>query len=58
MKIGDMKRRYCMDGWQYAMATMRFTGFSSVTMTRGRYRGKNTLKPWNQQPSNAGISVE
>ena len=55
MKIRDMKRSICINGWQFAMATTRFTGASTVTVTRYRYRGKNIPNPWNQQPLNPCI---
>ena len=57
MKIREMKRRFCINGWQFATATTRFTGASTVTVTRYRYRGKNIPNPWHQQPLNLSITT-
>lgn len=57
MKIRDMIRRFCINGWQFATATTRFTGASIVTVQRYRYRGKNIPNPWNQQPLNLNITT-
>ncbi|WP_207343794.1 group II intron maturase-specific domain-containing protein [Arthrobacter sp. E3] len=59
MKIRDMKRKFCINGWQFATATARFTGASIVTVTRYRYRyrGKNIPNPWHQQPLNLSITT-
>ena len=57
LKIRALIRGFCINGWQFATATTRFTGASTVTVTRYRYRGKNIPNPWNQQPLNPCIST-
>ena len=53
--MSEMKRRFCGKGWRFAQGKVVFTGASSVTVTRYRYRGSNIPTPWtrNQQPPRA-----
>ena len=48
----EMKRRFCGQGWRFAQGKVVFTGASSVTVKRYRYRGSNipTPGPRNQKP--------
>ena len=49
----EMKRRFCGPGWRFAQGKVVFTGASSVTVTRYRYRYAATSRPpgpRNQQP--------
>ena len=57
MKIRNLKRSFCINGWQFSAGTTRFTGASTVTVTRYRYRGKNIPNPWNQQPLDPCITT-
>ena len=41
----EMKRRFCGKGWRFAQGKVVFTGASSVTVTRYRYRGSNIPTP-------------
>jgi RNA-directed DNA polymerase len=49
----EMKRRFCGKGWQFAQGKVVFTGASSVTVTRYRYRGSNIPTPWTPKPEAA-----
>jgi RNA-directed DNA polymerase len=42
----DMRRRFCDVGWRFAHNGVVFTGASSVSVTRYRYRGSNIPTPW------------
>ena len=42
----QLRRRFCGAGWRIAHNGVVFTGASSVTVTRYRYRGANILTPW------------
>jgi RNA-directed DNA polymerase len=42
----EMKRRFCGQGWRFAQGKVVFTGASSVTVKRYRYRGSNIPTPW------------
>jgi RNA-directed DNA polymerase len=47
----ELRRRFCVPGtWQFAVNGVRFTGASSVAITRYRYRGSNIPTPWTPQP--------
>jgi RNA-directed DNA polymerase len=49
----EMKRRFCGKGWRFAQGKVVFTGASSVTVTRYRYRGSNIPTPWTPKPAAA-----
>ena len=49
----EMKRRFCGPGWRFAQGKVVFTGASSVTVTRYRYRGSNIPTPWTPKPEAA-----
>ena len=42
----QLRRRFCGPGWRIAHNGVVFTGASSVTVTRYRYRGANIPTPW------------
>jgi RNA-directed DNA polymerase len=42
----DLRRRFCDIGWRFAYNGVVFTGASSVTVTRYRYRGSRIPTPW------------
>ena len=42
----DLRRRFCDKGWRFAHNGVVFTGASSVTVTRYRYRGSGIPTPW------------
>ena len=42
----ELRRRFCDKGWRFAHNGVVFTGASSVTVTRYRYRGTNIPTPW------------
>jgi len=46
----EMKRRFCGPGWRFAQGKVVFTGASSVTVKRYRYRGSNIPTPWTPAP--------
>jgi RNA-directed DNA polymerase len=41
-----MRRRFCDQGWRFAHNGVVFTGASSVTVIRYRYRGSKIPSPW------------
>src|SRR2546423_1310794 len=49
----EMKRRFCDRGWRFAQGKVVFTGASSVTVKRYRYRGSNIPTPWTPIPASA-----
>ena len=49
----EMKRRFCGKGWRFAQGKVVFTGASSVTVKRYRYRGSNIPTPWTPKPAAA-----
>jgi RNA-directed DNA polymerase len=50
----ELRRRFCRPGtWQFAVNGVRFTGASSVAVTRYRYRGSRIPTPWTPQPTAA-----
>ena len=51
--MSEMKRRFCGQGWRFAQGKVVFTGASSVTVTRYRYRGSNIPTPWTPKPEAA-----
>ncbi len=42
----ELRRRFCDVGWRIAHNGVAFTGASSVTITRYRYRGSRIPTPW------------
>jgi len=42
----QLRRRFCDKGWRIAHNGVVFTGASSVSVTRYRYRGANIPTPW------------
>lgn len=49
----EMKRRFCGQGWRFSQGKVVFTGASSVTVNRYRYRGSNIPTPWTPRPAAA-----
>jgi RNA-directed DNA polymerase len=49
----ELRRRFCDKGWRFAYNGVVFTGASSVTVTRYRYRGSNIPTPWTTKPAAA-----
>jgi RNA-directed DNA polymerase len=50
----ELRRRFCVPGtWTFAVNGVRFTGASTVPVTRYRYRGSNIPTPWTPQPDPA-----
>ena len=49
----EIKRRFCGQGWRFAQGKVIFTGASSVTVKRYRYRGSNIPTPWTPKPEAA-----
>jgi RNA-directed DNA polymerase len=49
----DLRRRFCDKGWRFAYNGVAFTGASSVTVTRYRYRGSKIPTPWTPKPTAA-----
>ncbi len=47
----DLRRRFCDQGWRFAHNGVVFTGASSVTVTRYRYRGSRIPTPWTIDPA-------
>ena len=47
----DLRRRFCDKGWRFACNGVVFTGASSVTVTRYRYRGSSIPTPWTPRPA-------
>jgi hypothetical protein len=50
LSMKQMRRRFCDVGWRFAHNGVVFTGASSVTVTRYRYRGGNIPTPWTPKP--------
>jgi RNA-directed DNA polymerase len=49
----ELRRRFCDQGWRFAHNGAVFTGASSVTVKRYRYRGSNIPTPWTPEPAAA-----
>jgi len=47
----ELRRRFCDKGWRFAHNGVVFTGASSVTVKRYRYRGSNIPTPWTPKPA-------
>ena len=50
LSMKQMRRRFCDAGWRFACNGVVFTGASSVSVTRYRYRGGNIPTPWTPEP--------
>src|SRR5713226_8911555 len=48
-----LRNRFCDKGWRFAWKGAVFTGASSVTVNRYRYRGSNIPTPWTPRPAAA-----
>jgi RNA-directed DNA polymerase len=46
-----LRRRFCDQGWKFACNGVTFTGASSVTVKRYRYRGSSIPTPWTPPPA-------
>jgi RNA-directed DNA polymerase len=46
LSMKELRRRFCDQGWRFAYNGVAFTGASSVTVTRYRYRGSTIPTPW------------
>jgi len=49
----ELRRRFCDKGWQFAWNGVAYTGASSVTVRRYRYRGNQIPTPWTPEPAAA-----
>ncbi len=49
----ELRRRFCDQGWRFAHNGAVFTGASSVTVKRYRYRGSSIPTPWTPEPAAA-----
>ena len=47
----ELRRRFCDQGWRFAHNGAVFTGASSVTVKRYRYRGSTIPTPWTPEPA-------
>jgi RNA-directed DNA polymerase len=47
----ELRRRFCDKGWRFAYNGVSFTGASSVSVKRYRYRGGTIPTPWTPQPA-------
>ena len=52
----ELRRRFCDVGWRIAHNGVAFTGASSVTITRYRYRGSRIPTPWTPNPAAAAAN--
>ena len=52
----ELRARFCDHGWRFACKGIVFTGASSVTVTRYRYRGSKIPTPWTPAPAAAATS--
>jgi RNA-directed DNA polymerase len=53
LSMKELRRRFCDQGWRFASNGVVFTGASSVTVTRYRYRGNTIATPWTPNPAAA-----
>jgi RNA-directed DNA polymerase len=51
LSMKELRRRFCDTGWRFACNGVVFTGASSVTVTRYRYRGNTIATPWTPKPA-------
>jgi len=49
--MNELRRRFCDQGWRFAHNGAVFTGASSVTVKRYRYRGSKIPTPWTPKPA-------
>jgi RNA-directed DNA polymerase len=54
--MDQLRRRFCDQGWRFAHNGVVFTGASSVTVTRYRYRGSKIPTPWTPPPATTTTS--
>ena len=47
----ELRRRFCDKGWRFAYHGVIFTGASSVSVKRYRYRGSTIPTPWTLKPA-------
>jgi len=47
----ELRRRFCDKGWRFAYNGVAYTGASSVSVTRYRYRGSTIPTPWTPKPA-------
>ena len=47
----ELRRRFCDKGWRFAYDGVIFTGASSVSVKRYRYRGSTIPTPWTLKPA-------
>jgi RNA-directed DNA polymerase len=47
----ELRRRFCDKGWRFAYNGVIFTGASSVSVKRYRYRGSTIPTPWTLKPA-------
>ncbi|WP_329431099.1 group II intron reverse transcriptase/maturase (plasmid) [Streptosporangium sp. NBC_01495] len=53
MGMPEFRRRFCDVGWRVAHQGVAFTGASTVSVKRYRYRGGNIATPWAPTPATA-----
>lgn len=53
MGMPEFRRRFCDVGWRVAHQGIAFTGTSTVSVKRYRYRGGNIATPWAPTPATA-----
>ena len=47
----QLRHRFCDIGWRFAHNGVAFTGASSVSVVRYRYRGHTIATPWTPTPA-------
>jgi hypothetical protein len=52
----ELRRRFCDQGWRFAHNGVAFTGASSVTVKRYRYRATHIATPWTPKPQAASVT--
>jgi hypothetical protein len=53
VKLRELRRRFCDQGWRFASNGAVFIGASSVAVKRYRYRGSTIPTPWTPDPAAA-----
>jgi RNA-directed DNA polymerase len=56
LSMSQMRRRFCDRGWRFAHNGVVFTGASSVSVKRYRFRGDTIPTPWTPTPTAAATS--
>jgi len=56
LAMTTLRHRFCDQQWRIACNGVAFTGASSVTVTRYRYRGSKIPTPWTPKPAAAASS--